>query len=223
MSLSKKFNQIQKRDLLVLGLFLIFLYFVVEFFYSFNWNQKHLLESNFFDVGRRHYTDHLENYLNLNIKKINTHVVLAFIMLVSGALQFSSKIRIKAPRVHRTIGYTYYLFGFAAVGIGIYLSDKTRGGITAQISNYITGFLWLYASIFALTSIVRKQIKKHQFWSYRSFYVGASTGLIRPIEFIVDKGFPHQSSDLLFGLASWLSLVCALLLWASVTETNYKS
>ena len=217
-----KVQNIGRQNILVFVLFSLFVYFALDFFISFNWNQSRLTETYPFDVGKRHYLDHVDSYLNLNVGKINTHVLLALAMLVFGILQFSNKLRTRFPQIHKFCGYSYYFFGLLAVGIGTYLSDKTLGGVTAQISNY-TAALWLLSSSLALRNIVRKNIPKHRFWSYRSYIVGASTGLIRPVEFIIDKLFPAQTTSVLFGVASFVSLVLALIAWIFVTDSSNRS
>jgi hypothetical protein len=211
-------SQKKIKTYIVLALFSIFIWLSLEFFISFNWMQSHLTETYFFDVGKRHYSDHLESYLNFNAAKINTHVLLAIGMLVSGALQFSVKLRTRYPRIHRGIGYFYYLIGFANVSIGLYLSDKTLGGLTAQVSNYFTGTLWFVAAGISLNKILRKDFLSHEFWAFRSFVVVASTGLIRPVELVIDKAFPGYGTDILFGISSWASLTLALLIWVAVKE-----
>lgn len=203
------------KNLIVLGMGILFLILCFEFLISFNWFPNHLKDTNLFDVGRRHYSDQLAN-LQARTEKINAHVVLAVIMLVTGLFQFNDRLRAQKPRVHRAFGYIYFGVGLITVSIGIYMSNSTIGGITAQISNYFVGTLWMLSFFYSLRAILRKETLVHKMWTYRNYVIAASTGLIRPIEVIIDKVFPGNTTAVLFGAASFTSLVAALLIWIFV-------
>lgn len=207
---------------IIFAMFLMFLMLCLHFFVSFNWAQSFLLENYPFAAGQRHYADHLDSYLNKNVFKINSHVLLAIAMLILGILQFSTKLRARAPKIHRTVGYLYYIVGFTNVSLGLYLSDKTLGGFTAQISNYLTGFIWFFSSIAALRSALKRQFKQHELWAYRSFVIAMSTGLIRPVELALDTVFPGNSTAVLFGVSSWTSLVIGLLICAYLSDLTHS-
>jgi hypothetical protein len=210
------------KTFIVVAMFVSFFIFAFGFFLTFNWAQSFLTENYPFEVARRHYQEHLP-YMNENFGRMNLHVVLALIMLITGALQFSTKLRLRYPRVHRMIGYTYYGIGILNVSMAFYISGSTLGGVIAQISFYFTGFLWFLFSGISFKKILERKTKGHELWAYRSYIIAASTGFIRPLEFIVDILFPNNTMATLFGVTSWMSLILGLLLCLAISDVPQEA
>lgn len=204
------------RQRIILVFFLMFLGISLELLVGLNWIRDHLTDSYPFEAGRRFYKQRLESYLLPNAGKINLHVVLGIAMLVSGALQFSKRLRTRRPTLHRSIGYAYFSVGFLTASMGLYLSDKTMGGLQTQISNYITGALWMFAAGHALFSARKRAFVDHEHWVFRSYVIAASTALVRPMFVLIDAIIPGLGLDVLFQMASWVALVIGLMIWAFI-------
>ncbi|WP_170848285.1 DUF2306 domain-containing protein [Lentibacillus halodurans] len=112
-----------------------------------------------------------------------THIVLAFIALVTGFLQFIERIRLKNPKVHRHIGRIYVMSVFIsdllAFGVTFYAEDFTKAMAFLALA-----VLWLFTTWKGYRKAVKKHFKEHRIWMMRGFgitLVAVSARLVVPI------------------------------------------
>jgi hypothetical protein len=195
-----------------------FLYFALEFLISFNWDPAHLTERYFFEVGQRHYQMAIPDHLEADPQRVNFHILFGLVLLISGALQLSEKLRIRHPRFHRVLGYVYFVTGLVVVLLGLAMAGKALGGASTKLAFWVFAGLWLVTMGFTFFHIKKRNLALHKKWSIRNYYASLATGLIRPNLFIIDLMLPGQSPEVLFSMSCWFSIVITMVIceWATV-------
>jgi len=97
------------------------------------------------------------------------HIFFGGIALLSGWSQFLKKFRNRYLPVHRALGKVYLIVVLISGCSGLYIAMYATGGLVA-----VTGFSglaigWLFTSVMAYLSILRKEVDKHQYWMIRSY------------------------------------------------------
>jgi uncharacterized membrane protein len=111
------------------------------------------------------------------------HIVLAFIALVAGFLQFIDRIRLNHPKMHRYLGRVYvgsvFISGLLALVLVFYIEDFTKA-----VSFLVLAIFWMFTSWKGYRTAVQKDFKEHRIWMIRSFsltLVAVSGRLIVPV------------------------------------------
>jgi uncharacterized membrane protein len=108
------------------------------------------------------------------------HVYSAIFSLLAGFTQFNNYLLKKYRKLHRAIGYLYFIaVVFLAAPSGIYIGYYANGGLFSQISFIILGILWLFFTIKALIEIKNKNIVQHRTFMLRSFALTFSAITLR--------------------------------------------
>lgn len=112
-----------------------------------------------------------------------THIVFAFIALVTCFLQFIDHIRINKPDVHRNIGRFYitsvFIGDLLAFVVIFYAEDFTKAMAFLALA-----VLWLFTTWKGYRKAVKKRFNEHRIWMMRSFaitLVAVSARLLVPI------------------------------------------
>lgn len=97
------------------------------------------------------------------------HVVAGVVALVTGPLQFVSRIRTRAPAVHRVTGRIYVAACAVGAPAGFMLALGTTAGPVAA-----SGFAMLAVLLFAFTwlgwrTAVARRFQEHRAWMLRSY------------------------------------------------------
>lgn len=97
------------------------------------------------------------------------HIVTAGLALLIGPLQFSRRLRVRAPRVHRWIGGTYV--GAVAVGAvaALVMSCFSSVALLGFFGFGALAVLWAWTTYRGYTSIRGGDVASHQAWMIRSF------------------------------------------------------
>ncbi|GAA6205812.1 DUF2306 domain-containing protein [Thalassotalea sp. SU-HH00458] len=104
---------------------------------------------------------------------VGVHLLLAFIVLVAGPLQFIGQIRNNAPAFHRLLGRIYIFTAFILSIGGLYMV-WTRGTVGAEIGKYsisINAILIMIFASLAVYNAIKRNIKVHRRWAIRLFLV----------------------------------------------------
>ncbi len=101
---------------------------------------------------------------------ITLHAIGASIALLLGPLQFLDRLRARAPRVHRLLGYLYLVLGVGVGGTaGLMLARFSFGGLVSHLGFGTLGCLWLFTGVMALVAARRRQFDEHRLWMKRNF------------------------------------------------------
>ena len=95
------------------------------------------------------------------------HVLFGTLALVSGPLQFSSRLRRRPLPFHRILGRIYVISVFLSAPTGVILSAGRPGfpGTSMQ------AFAWIVCTAAALITARNRQIVQHRQWMARSYAV----------------------------------------------------
>ncbi|MGE8205512.1 DUF2306 domain-containing protein [Heyndrickxia sp. NPDC080065] len=112
-----------------------------------------------------------------------THIIFAFIALITGFLQFIDRIRLKNRKIHRYIGRIYvgsvFVSGLLALLIVFYVEDFTKA-----LSFFTLAVLWLFTCWKGYRAAVKKRFNDHRKWMIRNFgitLVAVSLRLLVPV------------------------------------------
>jgi hypothetical protein len=121
--------------------------------------------------------------ITLQYPLLVTHIIFAFIALITGFLQFIERIRIQNPKTHRFLGRTYvisvFISGLLALVVILYIENfsKSLAFLTLTI-------VWLVTSWNGYRSAVKRRFNEHRIWMIRSFgvtLVAVSARLLVPL------------------------------------------
>lgn len=210
-------QSIFKNEYLITVLTLVFLFITFEFGINFNFEPSRYIVSHPIQTIVEYYSEALP-HLQDQFMIVNFHWMSGVILLILGWTQLNEKIRIKHKRLHRFSGILYMIVGLSVVLVGLKMSSRVLGGLTTQISFILTSFFWITSAALSIRAMLNKKFYEHRLWSVRNFAMTLSTGLIRPILFIVNNIFPDEKISTLFQISCWLAMVTGLVLGQFLTE-----
>ncbi|MBC7367201.1 MAG: DUF2306 domain-containing protein [Undibacterium sp.] len=101
---------------------------------------------------------------------ITTHAIAASLALLLGPFQFVDRLRARAPRLHRGLGYTYLVAGVAVGGSsGILLARHSFGGFVSHLGFGLLACLWMITGVMATRAALQRRFEDHRVWMIRNF------------------------------------------------------
>lgn len=102
---------------------------------------------------------------------VAAHLALAFIVLVSGPLQFVAGVRTRLPALHRWTGRLYLVTSMSTAIIGLYmvLTRGTVGDLPQHIAICFNAVLIVMFGAFAWLAAVSRDFAAHRRWVLRLF------------------------------------------------------
>lgn len=100
------------------------------------------------------------------------HGLLAACALFLGPLQFSDRLRRRFAKAHRVMGRFYVAGVFLGAPLGIYIQyfqERMGGPRSFTIAAAADAVLWIFATVMAMTFILRGKVQQHRQWMTRSF------------------------------------------------------
>lgn len=149
------------------------------------------------------------------------HVYTSIFVLAAGFIQYFTTNQQKFRKLHRYSGYVYVvgLLLFSAPS-GIYMGFHANGGLVAQISFVILGFLWWYTTFMAMRKVYQKDIKAHKQWMNRSYALAVSALTLRMWKVILVYLFHPAPMDV-YQIIAWLGWVPNFLIIELLILKNY--
>ncbi len=135
------------------------------------------------------------------------HVFSVSLCLLAGLTQFSNRLLLEQPTIHRFIGKVYvYSTLVINVPACLVLGIFSNGGILGQIGFVVQDFLWAYFTIAAIISIKKKEILKHKNFMVLSYAITTTALTFRLVKnlFYEKSGMPYH---LFYGMDVWLSMI----------------
>jgi uncharacterized membrane protein len=149
----------------------------------------------FLEQQRQTYVAHLTPLM--------LHVGGAVVALPLGLLQFSSGVRSRWPRVHRTVGRTYLVAVLATSVGGLLLAPTTHTGRLAGLAFALLALSTLASTAMALVAIRRRQLARHRVWMTRSYaliFTGVSFRLCLVLLPVLGLSF-----DMAYAVGAWIA------------------
>jgi hypothetical protein len=114
------------------------------------------------------------------------HAVGGTIALVSGPLQFSSRLRRRYPKFHRVVGRVYVCSVLMAAPFAILMavSHHDFKFLSFAITTAIQSGAWVVTTAVAFAAACRRQIQRHRVWMVRSYAVTFTFVFLRLLRFI---------------------------------------
>ncbi len=108
------------------------------------------------------------------------HVFSAMFALALGPFQFMSRVRAKAPRLHRVMGRLYLGLGIVAGGLaGLWLALHAFGGWPARTGFACLALAWLYSGLRAYRAIRGGDVRSHRRWMIRNYALTCAAVTLR--------------------------------------------
>lgn len=139
-----------------------------------------------------------------------SHFAAGGIALAVGVLQFSTRLRIARPIVHRWLGRTYVGAVLVSGSAGLMLAVQTSAGAVAATGFGALAVLWLWTTFQGYRAIRARGISRHQAWMMRSFALTLAAVTLRiylPLSQVA--GLPFEAA---YAVIAWLCWVPNLLI-----------
>ena len=129
------------------------------------------------------------------------------IALAVGALQFSTRLRQRFPRLHRVLG-RFYVAGVSIAGpVAVYLAFH-HGLPTMKTETTVQASLWLVTTWMAFVAVLNRNFEVHRQWMMRSYSV---TLIFVASRIILALPVVAPTTDLGAERLGWILVICALL------------
>jgi hypothetical protein len=141
-----------------------------------------------------------------------SHVLVSGLVLLSGFVQITPKIRQRFPAAHRMLG-KFYVFGilfFAAPG-ALVMSFFIERGPVVLASFLLQTLLWFSFTAKAFKSATEKDFAQHELWMMRSFALALAAVTLRLYVFVASFAI-SLNSPWAYGMIAWLSWVPNLMI-----------
>jgi hypothetical protein len=151
------------------------------------------------------------------------HIISATLYSLLGAFQFARAFRLRWPRWHRRAGRVLVVAGLLAAGTGLWMTvfypipADLQGPITYGV-RLVVGSAMLAAIVLALSSILRRDVARHEAFMIRAYALAQGAGtqavILGPWTVITGQsgGFTR---DLLLTLSWAINLAVAeLIIWS---------
>lgn len=104
---------------------------------------------------------------------VAAHLLVAVVIVLSGAIQLVPQVRHRAPSVHRWNGRLYMLSAFAISIAGLYMNVTrgSRGDLSQHLGIRLNAVLIMLFAVLALRSAMARDFKTHRRWALRLFLV----------------------------------------------------
>ncbi|HVW72939.1 MAG TPA: DUF2306 domain-containing protein [Rhizomicrobium sp.] len=137
------------------------------------------------------------------------HASFAIPALILGPLQFSERIRTRAPQIHRTIGWIYVSALLVAAPIAIYIGVNYEQPLTAR-EQWFQGGGWLLCTLLGFIAGYNRNFAQHRTWMARSYafcFIFIASRVTDAFPGLIDSADDRQLSTQL-----WVLVVLALII-----------
>jgi hypothetical protein len=144
------------------------------------------------------------------------HALGGMIALVSGPLQFSSRLRRRYPKFHRVMGRIYMgsVFVAAPIAVAVAASHYDFKVMHFTITTAIQSGVWVTTTGVALVAARNRNIQRHRVWMVRSYAVTFTFVSLRLFRFI--PAWNHMN-----GAENFVALILVTLLSAVIPEIAF--
>ncbi|HXC97497.1 MAG TPA: DUF2306 domain-containing protein [Edaphobacter sp.] len=125
-------------------------------------------------------------YLSTIPWMIIPHVLCGITALLSGPIQFSSRLRHRFPKFHRLLGRVYVGSVFIAAPLGVVMSNHRHdaNAIHFVAANVVQAGTWVITTAAAFLTARNRHFQQHREWMIRSYAVTftfVGTRVLQPI------------------------------------------
>lgn len=151
------------------------------------------------------------------------HVYSSFIVLLIGFLQFFNDIRVRFPKVHKTMGYVYIVLVLALSSpSGFIMGIYGNGGVCSQISFCLQSILWFVFTFYAYKKALTKSYSIHFHFMAYSYAMTLSAVSLRLFKWIIVNAFELPPMDT-YKIVVWLGWIFNLFVVFIVLNIRKKN
>jgi hypothetical protein len=121
-----------------------------------------------------------------------THIILGGIALLIGWLQFNTKLRLRNPSAHRTIGKIYIVCVLGSSLAGIGLGFVATGGLIPSTGFICLGIVWFSTTLLSYLKIRNMEIEQHRrlmIYSYAACFAAVTLRIWLPLLIMLSGDF----------------------------------
>jgi hypothetical protein len=149
--------------------------------------------------------------------EVPTHFYASGLALLLIPLQLSRWVRCRFLTLHRFTGLVYALAVLAGGLAGFIMALNATGGLVAKAGFTSLAVLWLSTTSLAIWYAIKKDIRRHKIWIYRSMALTSGAITLR-IFLGVGLGVLQLPFLTVYVPTSWLSwllnlAICEVILW----------
>lgn len=142
---------------------------------------------------------------------LGLHIAGGMLALLLGPWQFVERIRVRWPRVHRSMGYGYVVgVGTGAAG-GLLLASTAYGGVVSSLGFGALAVLWAWTTLRGVLSARNGIASEHRRWMVMSFSLSFAAVTLRlmlgAVQGFDDAGLSPVSFATAYPLIAWLCWV----------------
>jgi predicted membrane protein DUF2306 len=140
------------------------------------------------------------------------HIIAGLVALLSGPLQFSSRVRSCSPKFHRILGRVYVISVFIAAPLAVVLSNHRHDPRAKYfvVANIVQAGTWIITTAAAFLTARNRCFRQHREWMIRSYAVTftfVETRVLQPI-----PAWNHFFSETSFAMTLILITFMAVLI-----------
>lgn len=140
------------------------------------------------------------------------HVYSSILVLPAGFTQFSDRLRLRWPSVHRQMGWVYAIISiFLAGPSGFVIGWYANGGWSSQLAFCLLAVLWILFGCLAILRAKQGAYEAHKRWMYRSFALALSAITLRAWKYLIVAIWEPRPMDV-YQIVAWLGWVLNLLI-----------
>ena len=135
------------------------------------------------------------------------HISVGFIVLATGLLQFSRRMRCRFKRAHRLAGKIYVVLVLVVMApSGLVMGIYANGGFATQLCFVLLAGVWWYYTARAYQAIRRGNVTTHVAFTYRSYALTLSAITLRLYSFLAVYYWGLQGPEV-YRVLVWLSWI----------------
>jgi len=137
--------------------------------------------------------------------------------IACGVFQFVSPLRRTFPKIHRILGYGFYVAQLITlIGNLIFLFGRTSylkgGAISFIAATFVFNPWWVYCSGTNLVAIIHGDVYKHHIYAIRAIAVSTGNFLVPPIDSIIRLIVDGIDAEASYGAAFWFSFCLGIIM-----------
>ena len=149
------------------------------------------------------------------------HITSGGLALLFGWVQFSQRVRIAAPAMHRNLGKLYLLLALCSSVSAAYLAIHAEGGAISATGFRCLAIVWFVSTLMGYTSIIKGQVIQHQrfmVYSYAACFAAVTLRIWLPLLVIIYGDFIKA-----YVLVAWLCWLPNIFVAYLLTRNMNKS
>lgn len=155
-----------------------------------------------------------QDYIDIDVWRTAffVHVYMSIWVLLAGFTQFSKRLRLKNPKLHRMFGYFYAIDVLLITGpAGLIIGFYANGGITSKVAFVTLAILWISCTAIAVKKAKEGDYDAHRDFMIRSYALTISALTLRAWKWSINNSFELPPMDV-YRTVAWLGWVPNLLL-----------